>query len=324
MSSENETPIRSTLPLGSTLPLCLYGRTSVYEFLGDYMVFRGLNAYDDRLPGLKELQSRSGLPGGFAPRKHEAEYAQLVSILLHMARQIDAPKTSLKRIIFIGDTRMSDVGAFQNLCQAGGWDGMVFIGSEEPKPAKVEITPASPHPVISDQTLYLANRWALIDEFDRYIQGQKFAVDESTVVIVDLDKTALGGRGRNSAVIDRARVLAVRQTVAGLLGDSFDPAVFQTNYERLNKPEFHGFTADNQDFLAYICLVLGAGIESSDELIARIRASGLTTFDQFIQQIEQQKYRLPSALGEIHSEIYSQFQAGDPTPLKNFAGTNIA
>ena len=46
------------------------------------------------------------------------------------------------------------------------------------------------------------------------------------------------------------------------------PPSFQTAYERLNQPEYHPFTTDNQDFLVYICLILGGGlIEPGFELV---------------------------------------------------------
>jgi hypothetical protein len=299
------------------LPLQLFGHSRVSEFLGDYMVYRGLNACDPRLPDLRELQAQAGLSAGFAPRKHEKEYARIVSRLLHLARQLDAPQTELKRLLFVGDTRMSDVGAFQNLCQVGGWQGIVFICSEDNKPAAFEATRLKDDPECS-QELCLTNRWGLIAELDEYALRHNFPIDESTVVVVDLDKTALGGRGRNSAVIDQARLQAVRLTVANLLEGAFDPDTFQAHYNRLNKPEFHPFTADNQDYLAYTCLVLGAGFESIDQLMTRIHSGELATFEQFIQLVEAHKGNLPSALAGIHAEIFACTQAGDPTPFKEF------
>jgi len=136
--------------------------------------------------------------------------------------------------------------------------------------------------------------------------------------VLDLDKTILGGRGRNSGVIDQARVQAVRQTVASLLGDAFDPVAFQITYNQLNQPEYHPFTTDNQDYLAYICLLLGCGIEKLEDLIQRIQTHRLQSFEQFIQQIDEKKAGLPVSLAEFHQDIYRLVQAGDPTPFKVF------
>jgi hypothetical protein len=295
----------------------LFGHSRVSEFLGDRMVYRGLNACDPHLPDLRELQAQAGLPAGFAPRKHEKEYARIVSRLLHLARQLDAPRTELKRLVFVGDTRMSDVGAFQNLCQVAGWQGIVFICSEDNKPAAFEVTRLNGEPQFP-QELCLANRWGLIAELDEHTRQRNFPIDESTVAVVDLDKTALGGRGRNSAVIDQARLQAVRLTVANLLEGTFDPDTFQVHYNRLSKPEFHPFTADNQDYLAYTCLVLGAGFETIDRLVTRIQSGELATFEQFIQLVEAHKGSLASGLAHIHNEIYTCTRAGDPTPFKEF------
>jgi hypothetical protein len=137
-------------------------------------------------------------------------------------------------------------------------------------------------------------------------------------VVVDLDKTALGARGRNAHVIDDARVVAVHTTVAGLLGSAFNQEAFQTAYDQLKQPEFHPFTADNQDYLAYICLVLGSGLIDTDALIADVRRKKVISFRQFIDIVESRLDELPGGLAEIHAEIYAYVQAGDPTPFKAF------
>ena len=111
---------------------------------------------------------------------------------------------------------------------------------------------------------------------------------------------------------------AVRDTVADLLGEDFDDTAFQTAYDQLNQTEFHPFTTDNQDYLAYFCLILGSGLFDLEPLLEDIRAQRLTSFQQFIALIEQQVTQLPSGLVDIHREIFSNVQAGDPTPFKAF------
>jgi hypothetical protein len=136
--------------------------------------------------------------------------------------------------------------------------------------------------------------------------------------VVDLDKTALGARGRNDHVIDGARVEAVRRTVGELLGNDFDPQAFQVAYDVLNQPEFHPFTADNQDYLAYICLILGSGIFQLDPLVAEVNGGQMASFHQFIAATDAHKDRLPDTLLPIHEQIYRLVEAGDPTPFKAF------
>ena len=111
-------------------------------------------------------------------------------------------------------------------------------------------------------------------------------MDENTAVILDLDKTTLGARGRNDHVIDAARVAAVRLTVGALLGDAFDADKFQVAYDQLNQPEFHPFTADNQDYLAYICLIVGSGLLDRETLVDDVRAGRMAGFVPFIRAVD--------------------------------------
>jgi hypothetical protein len=167
----------------------------------------------------------------------------------------------------------------------------------------------------------VANRWAELSGFRQYCRDQSFAVDERTAVIVDLDKTALGARGRNDEVIDQARVEAVRQTVGALLGDDFDPDAFQAAYDLLNQLEFHPFTADNQDYLAYICLILGSGVYTLDSVVADVRRGHMRSFQQFVEQVDEEANILPGNLRDIHTGIYGRVLQGDPTPFKAFRRT---
>ncbi len=290
-----------------------YGEATVHDFLGDRVAYRNLAPLDPALPGLDDLRAELGLPGGTIPRKTDPAYAQVVVQILGAARQLDTPGTPIERLIFVGDTRMLDGAAFVNLCAAGGWPGIAFIGSETRAAPSVEIIPAG-----QGLSLYLSNRWVALEDFDRFCQAQGLPVDEQAAVIVDLDKTALGARGRNAAVIDQARLEAVQDTLAGLLGAAFDMEAFRAAYEPLNQPEFHPFTGDNQDYLAYICLILGAGLYSRGEVMTQVRDGQLSSFDQFIARVETDKAQLPEAVLAIHGDIYANVQRGDPTPFKAF------
>ena len=291
----------------------LYDLTTLYEFLGDRVVYRNLQPADPSLPGLGELAAAANLPPGKIPRKIEPEYACIVMHLLRAAQQQRGVQAPLQRLLFIGDTRHLDGTAFANLCQAAGWPGLAFIGAEDRRPPAIEITAHE-----SGQALYLANRWAALPDFNAYAIAHHLPIDETTAVIIDIDKTALGARGRNGQVIDRARVQAVQDTVAALLGAAFEPAAFRQAYDRLNQPEFHPFTADNQDYLAYVCLVLGSGLYRLESVVEQVRGGQLASFEQFISDANQRRADLPENLAAIHAEIYANVQAGDPTPFKAF------
>jgi hypothetical protein len=289
-----------------------WGRTTVDEFLGDFIVYRNLQPLDQRLPPLAELRSQIGLPVGLIPRKTAPEYVRVIVHLLRRARALDAPGTPIDRLVYVGDTRLNDGTAFTNICRAGGWTGLAFIGSERGDPARTELREQE------EGTLYLANRWAALFDFDEFCRQRGYPPDERTAVIVDLDKTALGARGRNDHVIDRARVEAVRSTVGDLLGEEFDPESFQAAYDCLNQPEFHPFTADNQDYLAYICLILGSGLIRLETLVNEVQSGRLTSFQQFISEVDDRASELPSSLSGIHDSIHACVQQGDPTPFKAF------
>ena len=295
-----------------------FGKSTVAEFLEDFIVFRNLSPMDPRLPSLKDLRGSLNLANNEIPRKHEQAYARVIVTLLKSAQQLHNPKSELKRLIFIGDTRMSDGNAFDNICSVGGWQGIIFIGSENQDSVTFESVPTP-----GGQTMVLSNRWSALSDkeevnFRQFCASHQFPIDESTAVIIDLDKTALAARGRNAHVIDQARIQAVRDTVEALLGDAFDAQRFLSSYNQLNQPEFHPFTADNQDYLAYICLILGSGLYDTDKVIHEVRGKRLLTFRQFIDQVETHKEQLSPALQAIHEEIYQNVRAGDPTPFKAF------
>lgn len=289
------------------------GMGSLSDFVGDFIVYRNLRPADPRLPGLPQLHAALGLESLFAPRKHEPNYARVMVEILRHARALDST-AEIRRVLFLGDTRLLDSTAFANICEAGGWDGIAFIGAETSAPPQrsLEALPGG-------RQLYLSNRWSNLDErFRRFLQEHNFPLDVHTALLIDMDKTALGARGRNAGVIDAARVAAVEETVATLLGGKFDPAAFRALYDEVIHPDFHDFTEDNQDNVAYLCLMVGSGLINRDQLVPMIFSGTLRTFQQFAEFVDSRQSRLPPALREIHTEIFERIEAGDPTPFKRF------
>ncbi len=289
------------------------GMGSLSDFVGDFIVYRGLQPADPRLPGFADLHARLGLNASFAPRKNEPEYARVMVEILKHARALGS-RADIRRVVFLGDTRLLDSTAFANICAAGGWQGSAFIGSEnnQPPATQVEVLPGG-------QMLFLSNRWRDLDDaFRGFLQTQHVALDEHTAVLIDVDKTALGARGRNAAVIDAARVDAVESTVAALLGDLFDPPAFRALYDEIIQPDFHDFTEDNQDNVAYLCLMVGSGLISRDQLVPMILSGTLRAFQNFADFVDSRQSKLPAALQAIHAEIFERIEAGDPTPFKRF------
>jgi len=202
-----------------------YGRSALSEFLGDNITYRNLVPVDPDIPGLPDIWEEVGLSTNRIPRKTTLEYAGVVTFILdHISRRSN-PGSEIKRIVFIGDTHLNDGMAYQNICQAGHWDGMAFIAAESSEPVQVEVEEKHSGKMV------IANRWSALDEFKDTCRQLNFPIDDQAVVLIDLDKTALGARGRNDKVIDRVRIDAASQTIRELLGNDFNPQVFSTAYK---------------------------------------------------------------------------------------------
>jgi len=289
-----------------------FERAKLADFLGDNVVYRNLEPADSRLRGLKDIWPQIGLEAYRIPRKVEPEYAAAVLHVLDQARALCGQTQPFERLLYIGDTRLLDGTAFRNLRAASGWPGWAFIASEnmaaEPR---VEI----------EGDLYLSNRWSALADFLDFVQKQGLSLDQRTVTVIDLDKTSLGARGRNDRAVDAARVDGVRRTVQEALGGEFDAQAFRSVYDELNQARYHSFTADNQDVLAYVCMMVVSGLYDYRQLLEDIDTNRLTTFDDFIEACQEILTRPQSgtaALQQMHTEVYGNYKQGDPTPFKSF------
>ena len=282
----------------------MFERSSIHDVLGDLVVYRNLEPMDGRLRGLRHIWAGVGLEAYRIPRKAEPAYARVV---LHLLRQAQALRCSepLRRLLYIGDTRMNDGMTIASLREHLPVRG--FIAAERPEePEKVEV---------SEGVMY-ANRWGALRGFVDFLKREGFPLDEGTAAIVDLDKTAFGARGRNSHVIDAARVEAVRRTVEEVLGGNFDEREFRAVYDELNQAPYHPFTGDNQDYLTYICLMAVGGVYGFAELLDDLRAERLRSFADFIEACARRP--IGGGLARVHREVYENFRRGDPTPFKSF------
>ena len=289
----------------------VYGLATAAEFLGDFIAYRNLEPQQPGLPGLRQVTERLGLPAGRVPRKHELDYARVVAEILAAARQMEAPGQPLERLVFVGDSELLDGTAFANLCLVTGWPGLAFIGDESQDAPAFRVAERPPGRV------YLANRWAALEEFDRFCAHSGQPLGPRTAVVIDLDKTILGARGRNGKRIDQARSSAMQQTLSALL-DQFDAQCFIQVYQQFSAPAFHPFTSDNQDYLAYICLMALAGRVDIARLAQAVLQGQIANFEQFIAEMEALRDEMPPRLAQAHTEVHTCVLAGDPTPFKAF------
>ena len=283
-------------------------RANLHATLGDFVVYRNLEPADQRLQGLTEIWPEIGLSSYRIPRKLEPDYATAVIHFLDQAQALRLPNRPLKRLLYIGDTVMNDGTAIANLGQHRPILGVIC--TERPgEEKKVNV----------NQGIMTANRWGALKDFVPFVAEEGFPFDEEMAAIIDLDKTAMGARGRNDGAIDAARVEAVRRTMAEVLGRQFDIKRFREIYDELNQPPYHPFTADNQDYLAYICLMVGGGVYDDEALLTDLAAGHLSTFAQFVEACaERLQDRASSELWPVHQEVYTHFRRADPTPFKSF------
>jgi hypothetical protein len=247
------------------------------------------------------------------PRKQDPAYAKAATYFLNEIQRLRGEKARLGEVLFLGDTLFNDSQAFKNIRQYSRWQGSCFICAE-----RVEQEPSI---TADDENVYSANRWALLAEWLRQLREQGFQLDRRTAVIVDIDKTALGAKGRNDKTIDRARLAGIFRTMDSVLGADFNQAMFERDYAELNRAKYHPVTADNQDYLAYICMVLNTNLISLDEVKREVETDSLDNFEQFIRWVDSRMMINPAAgeaLREVHEAVNASVRNGDPTPFKRF------
>jgi hypothetical protein len=285
----------------------MWQKGTLADWLGDNVVYRNLEPMQPAMPGLRAAWSKVGLERYYVPRKTDPEYAAALYYFLCEAQRARGQTAPLERLLFIGDTLLLDGSAARNVGQHLPLKG--FIGADRLRePARNEI----------QGELMVANRWAALTDFVHWLETSSFAVDERTALLIDLDKTSLGARGRNDRVIDDARVQAIQRTMRAALGTHFDELAFRTFYDALNVPQYHRVTADNQDYLAYVCLLVLGGVYPAEEIWRDLQAGTLATIGGFVARCEERRDAMTPELCVIHDEVREGIAAQDPTPFKAF------
>lgn len=282
-------------------------RATLYDVMGDHVVYRNLEPMREGLAGLQARWREAGLPQYAIPRKTAPEYARALLLFLQQAQRDRGVSRPPARVLFVGDTLMLDGTAAHNMGAHLPMRG--FIGAERcSEPAKVTC----------DGPLMVANRWGALADFARWAEAEGLPCDEQTVLLLDLDKTSIGARGRNDKVIDGARVQAVQRTMRDALGGRFDAEAFRAIYDPLIQPKYHPFTADNQDYVAYVCLMAVGGIYPAEDLWRDLAEANLTSIAAFVERCDARRGEMPRGLLAAHEEVQGGIDRGDPTPYKGF------
>lgn len=292
-----------------------FGMAALAEIFGDWIVYRNLEPLDKRVPGFKKAAWQMGVSEDRLPRKQEMDYAKAATWIINEAQSARGERKPVRELLFLGDTLYNDGQAYANMARAGGWKGSCFIGADRNEQAPT-------FTIDAEKRLYNANRWAAVADWLAWVREEEFALDERTAVVVDIDKTALGAKGRNDAVIDHARLEGIFRTMHSVLGeDAFKEQEFIQHYNDLNRSKYHFLTADNQDYLAYICMVVNSGLISFQELMSEIENSNLEDFEQFIRWVDSRMMLNQTGgtdLFETHQSVITSVRVGDPTPFKSF------
>lgn len=282
-----------------------HGRASISDLLGEFIAFRSLCPMDARLRGTVPAQLGH-------PRKGTQPHATAVAQLLREAHRLlhDGGSRPPSRLLYLGDTAGSDLRTFAALCRITGWAGRAVIVAETPDPPQQSEEP------IGGGRVTFANRWSALPEIVARIRQEDLETPDDALVVVDLDKTLIGARGRNSAAIDRARRRAADAVSASILRLPEQKVRFGDWLREFDQPTWHAVTADNQDAVVYVALVVAAGAVTQEELAGvRDDNDGL---GQLLDVVDRKTDALSPSILELHRGIRARTAAGDPTLFPEF------
>jgi hypothetical protein len=158
-----------------------------------------------------------------------------------------------------------------------------------------------------------ATRWALVHEWAAVLTNQGI-VWPQTAVLIDIDKTLLGPRGRSDGAIDDARAEAALRVATDLLGERFDRSVFRQHYTELCRREWHAITLDNQDYTVAMALFATVEVFDLPAIEVQLEAGLSPTLLELLIAAQQ----VPVELQALRQQLIERIEAGDPTPFTQF------
>ncbi len=238
----------------------------ISDLIGDNIFFRELNPQNPDLIPIDVILFRLNLDR--IPRKKDPEYPKVISCYLNLLGDFD-------RILFLGDTMLNDRSLAIGFSNLDEYKVFAVITRETQDELKLK----------REGNILYSNKWSFLRELPDYLARENFLLDEKTAVIIDVDKTLIGARGRNDYAIDLARAEAVFKLLRkGGIFMEFNE--FFKLYNRVNSQEFYEITEDNQDIIAFITIAISSGILkkiSSVEKTAEILISN--TDNPFLKRI---------------------------------------
>ncbi|MGC8690655.1 MAG: hypothetical protein ACP5SP_04380 [Caldisericum sp.] len=256
------------------------------DIFRDYIIFRELNPVKKSLPNFETLKDKLELQA--LPRKKDKEYALVISEILKSAMDFS-------NIVYLGDTFLSDLTVIKNLEELG-FDIFGVITDEE------KTNFESPYPYV-----VFNNSWAKIKDF------VSDKISDKTIVIIDIDKTAIGAHGRNHLPIDKARtdaIVSIAEAIFQKKFDSLEKGNFLKLYKSIHTKDLLNFTQDNQDIVSITTLIIYSNAISLDEFL---KLAKTTSFEEFIEDI-----RVSGQLQDLVYEVKENIKAKSPTLFPTF------
>ncbi len=277
-------------------------RATIADLTADVVIYRDLEPCEPSLPRLDELRANLGIAAGPPPRKRDLAYAQVIQALCHAA-QAARGAPPLSALTVIGDTENDRLLA-AHLRILGDLPAYGFIGEDRP---------VAPETLNWQGDTATATRWHLLETWAAQLEYQ--GIDwASTALLIDIDKTLLGPRGRSDGAIDDARAEGALMVATGFV-PNLDVPRFRRAYVELCHKEWHGFTLDNQDYVVATALLISVGALDLEELRAQVEDGAS---DGFAGALATTASRVPTGLAPLHAELRACVAAGDPTPFKAF------
>jgi len=228
-----------------------------------------------------------------------------VALALAEAAQAQRGGPPLSALLVIGDTENDRLLAHFLNDLPGAPQAYGLIGEDRP---------VVDESLTWDGPVATATRWALLHPWAAELERRGVRW-ERAALLIDIDKTLLGPRGRGDGAIDDARAEGAVAVAGDLLGRDLDIPLFRRVYAELCRKEWHGFTLDNQDYVVSTALLIDSGVMGYEDLRAGVASGELPSFAALLDIVTP---RVPAPLAALHAELRERVAAGDPTPFKLF------
>lgn len=269
----------------------MYKRDFLNTLFEDYIIFRELNIVKNSLPNFEFISKVLNLNS--LPRKKDKEYVKVLSYLIDSIGEF-------RKIIYLGDTFLNDKSVVENLTSLNKYEvlGIITEGKGEKR---------------KENNILINDRWEnLYNIFD----DLNIKFDKFTFLIVDIDKTIIGARGRNDNSIVKARFDAIKELANEIIG-SYDEKRFFEIYQKLNEREYQSFTEDNQDIVTLLTILFYLDLYQFDKFLyefkKNIHSDKLIFFKNVLENTKENLKFI-----EILKKCISRMEQNDQTPFIEF------